>query len=53
MSLMIAAASELAGLTLLHCDEDYDRIVRVTRRTAEGVAPAGSPAQPAGSHGGG
>jgi len=33
--LVIAAAAELAGLTVLHCDKDFDLIVGVTRQPAE------------------
>ncbi len=40
--LVIAAAAEAAGLTVLHYDADYDRIARVTRQPTEWVAPAGS-----------
>lgn len=40
--LVIAAAAEAAGLTILHHDEVYDRIAGVTRQTAEWVAPTGT-----------
>ncbi len=40
--LVIAAAAEAAGLTVLHYDADYQRIARVTRQPTEWVAPAGS-----------
>jgi hypothetical protein len=40
--LVIAAAAEAAGLTVLHYDADYDRISRVTHQATEWVAPAGS-----------
>lgn len=33
--LMIAATAELAGLTLLHCDKDFDLIASITGQTAE------------------
>ena len=33
--LIIAAAAELAGLTVLHCDKDFDLIVGVTGQPAE------------------
>jgi predicted nucleic acid-binding protein len=40
--LLIAAAAEAAGLTVLHYDADYDRITSVTHQPTEWVAPAGS-----------
>ena len=40
--LVIAAAAEAAGLPVLHYDEDYERISRVTRQAVEWVAPAGT-----------
>src|SRR5436190_7679377 len=40
--LVIAAAAEAAGLTVLHYDDDYDRIASVTRQPTEWVAPAGT-----------
>jgi len=40
--LIIAATAELAGLTVLHYDEDYDRIAKVTGQPVEWVAPKGS-----------
>jgi predicted nucleic acid-binding protein len=40
--LMIAATAELAGLTVLHYDEDYDRIAKITGQPVEWVAPKGS-----------
>jgi predicted nucleic acid-binding protein len=40
--LVIAAAAELAGLTVLHYDADYDRITAVTGQPTEWVAPRGS-----------
>jgi hypothetical protein len=33
--LIIAATAELAGLTVLHCDKDYDLIASVTGQPAE------------------
>ena len=42
VDLVIAAAAEAAGLTVLHYDADYDRIARVTSQPIEWVAPAGS-----------
>jgi predicted nucleic acid-binding protein len=33
--LMIAAVGELAGLTVLHCDKDFDLIASVTGQTVE------------------
>lgn len=40
--LVIAAAAEARGLTVLHYDADYDRIAAVTRQPTEWVARAGS-----------
>lgn len=40
--LIIAATAELAGLTVLHYDEDYDRIAKVTGQPVEWVAHKGS-----------
>lgn len=40
--LLIAAAAELAGLTVLHYDADFDRIEAVTGQACEWVVPAGS-----------
>ena len=42
VDLVIAAAAETAGLTVLHYDDDYERIARVTRQPMEWVARAGS-----------
>lgn len=39
---IIAATAELAGLTVLHYDEDYDRIAKVTGQPVEWVVPKGS-----------
>lgn len=40
--LIIAATAELAGLTVLHYDEDYDRIAAITGQPVEWVMPKGS-----------
>lgn len=40
--LLIAAAAESAGLTVLHYDADFDLVAEVTRQTVEWVVPAGS-----------
>ena len=40
--LLIAAAAEEAGLTLLHYDSDFDLISDVTGQTCRWVVPAGS-----------
>ena len=40
--LMIAAAAELSGATVLHYDDDYDRIAAVTGQEVEWVVPRGS-----------
>ncbi len=40
--LLIAAAAEQAGLTLLHYDADFDLIAKVTGQRCEWVVPAGS-----------
>ena len=40
--LLIAAAAEDAGLTLLHYDADFDQIARVTGQTCLWVVPPGS-----------
>lgn len=42
VDLVVAAAGESVGLTILHYDRDYDRIARVTHQPTEWVAPAGS-----------
>ena len=42
VALIIAAAAELSGLTVLHYDSDYDRVSEITRQRTEWVAPAGS-----------
>lgn len=40
--LLIAAAAESAGLTVLHYDGDYDLIATVTGQAVEWVVPRGS-----------
>jgi predicted nucleic acid-binding protein len=40
--LLVAATAELAGLTVLHYDEDYDRVGAITGQTTEWVAARGS-----------
>jgi predicted nucleic acid-binding protein len=40
--LIIAASAEAAGLTVLHYDEDYERIAAITQQPAEWIAPRGS-----------
>lgn len=40
--LLIAAAAEIAGATVWHYDEDYDRIAEVTGQPTEWVVPRGS-----------
>jgi predicted nucleic acid-binding protein len=40
--LLIAAAAELAGATVWHYDEDFDRIAAVTGQPVEWVLPRGS-----------
>lgn len=40
--LLIATAAEAAGLTVLHYDEDYERIAAVTGQSVEWLAPPGS-----------
>lgn len=40
--LLIAAAAEAAGAGLLHYDEDFDRIARVTGQPTRWLAPRGS-----------
>ena len=42
VDLMIAAAAELAGVTVWHYDEDYDRIAALTGQPTEWIAPRGS-----------
>lgn len=39
---LIAAAAELAGLTILHYDADYELVASVTRQPHEWVAPRGT-----------
>jgi predicted nucleic acid-binding protein len=40
--LLIAAAAESRGLTVLHYDSDFDQIARVTGQQCEWIVPAGS-----------
>jgi predicted nucleic acid-binding protein len=40
--LLIAAAAEAAGVTVLHYDEDYDRIADITGQPTHWLAPSGS-----------
>jgi predicted nucleic acid-binding protein len=40
--LLIAAAAEAAGVPILHYDEDYDRVARITSQPTRWLAPAGS-----------
>ena len=40
--LLIAAAAEARGLTVLHYDADFDLIAKVTGQPCEWVVPAGS-----------
>jgi predicted nucleic acid-binding protein len=40
--LLIAAAAEAAGITVLHYDEDYDRIAAITGQQVEWLAARGS-----------
>jgi predicted nucleic acid-binding protein len=40
--LLVAAAAEADGLTVMHYDADFDRIAAVTGQPCEWVVPAGS-----------
>lgn len=40
--LIVAAAAEAAGLTVLHYDADFDRIAAITGQPVEWVVPRGS-----------
>ena len=40
--LLVAAAAEARGLTVLHYDADFDRIADITGQPCEWVTPAGS-----------
>jgi predicted nucleic acid-binding protein len=40
--LLVAATAELAGLTVLHYDEDYERVGAVTGQSTEWVAERGT-----------
>jgi len=40
--LLVAATAELAGLTVLHYDEDYERVSTITGQSTEWVVERGS-----------
>ena len=40
VDLVLAATAELSGLTLLHCDHDFDTIARVTGQPLRRYGPA-------------
>ena len=40
--LLVAATAELAGLTVLHDDEDYERVGAITGQPTEWIAERGS-----------
>lgn len=40
--LLIAAAAEIAGVGLLHYDEDFDRIAKITGQPTRWMAPKGT-----------
>jgi len=40
--LLIAAAGEAAGMTIVHYDEDYERIAEITGQPTRWLAPKGS-----------
>lgn len=42
IDLIIAAAAETRGLSVLHYDDDYDRIAKITRQPTEWIAKAGT-----------
>lgn len=42
VDLLIAAAAEIAGATVWHYDEDYERIASVTGQPADWIVPRGS-----------
>src|SRR5688572_11148984 len=42
VDLLLAAAAERSGLTLVHYDHDFDEIARITGQPAVWVVPAGS-----------
>ena len=42
VDLVVAAAAEAEGLTILHYDGDYERIARITRQPTEWIAAPGS-----------
>lgn len=39
---LLAAVAGRTGLSILHCDEDFDRIAAVTGQAAEWIVPRGS-----------
>ncbi|MFD3686954.1 PIN domain nuclease [Nocardiopsis sp. NPDC058631] len=39
VDLLVAACAELRGLTLLHCDGDFETIARVTDQVTHRIAP--------------
>lgn len=42
VDLLVAAAAEANGLTVLHYDADFDRIAEVTGQPTEWIVPAGT-----------
>ena len=40
--LLVAAAAEIAGVTVLHYDSDFERISEITSQAVEWVVPKGS-----------
>ena len=40
--LLVAAAAQVAGLTVMHYDRDFDRIAEVTGQATEWVVPRGT-----------
>ena len=40
--LVIAAAAEAAGATVLHYDADFDRVAKLTGQPVKWIAPRGS-----------
>lgn len=42
MDLLVAAAAELAGVTVWHYDEDFDRIAQITGQPTLWIARRGS-----------
>ena len=39
---LVIAAAERSGLTVLHCDADFDRMTNVTGQATRWVVPRGS-----------